>query len=488
MANKVTTISDLLQRVASSCLTHRLPAGHAFEDCDCDCEEGGGDRDEKTKVKTKEEKEEDEEEHGLRIWEEDGPPASATPGASHKARIREMECFMHEVFDAVSSVKRAYVGLQKAHSPWDPDNMRVADASVVAEFRKLGRLRDRFRRECFSPSSAAAGQTAAPLRDAVAPYEAAIDDLKRQLKAKEAENENLKEKLRSAGLGSSGRRGRLHSGKRVGCVAVLGTSGTPTPELFEAHMERVKSASKSFTAHLLSLMRSARWDISAAVRSVIEGGGGDGAEDRPPAIPNFEPRHAKYALEAYVNRKVFQGFENETFYLEGSLSSLINPAEFRRDCFAQFRDMRGMEPEQLLGILPGCPFGRFAAAKYLAIVHAKMEESLFGGGAEQRRQVLAGNHPRTGFYGEYLRLAKAVWLLHLLAFAIDPAPAHFEASRGAEFQPHYMESVLRFAGGRVPAGSVVGFPVAPGFRFGDGSVVRARVYLVPRTHASASVM
>jgi hypothetical protein len=44
-------------------------------------------------------------------------------------------------------------------------------------------------------------------------------------------------------------------------------------------------------------------------------------------------------------------------------------------------------------------------------------------------------HPRTPFYGEFLRAAKAVWLLHLLAFALEPPPSHFEAGRGAEFLP-----------------------------------------------------
>ena len=216
MANKVTTISDLLQRVASSCLTHRLPGGHALEDGDCD--EGEIDLAEEEKAQPNEEEEEEEE--GLRIWEEDGQRASTVPGFSHKVKIREMEGFMYEVFDAVSAVKRAYVGLQEAHNPWDPEKLRVADAAVVAELRKLGRLRDRFRRGCVSPS--AAGPTAVPLRDAVAPYEATIDDLKRQLRAKEVEAESIKEKLRSATLGSSGRRGRLYSSKRFGCVAVPG--------------------------------------------------------------------------------------------------------------------------------------------------------------------------------------------------------------------------------------------------------------------------
>lgn len=109
-----------------------------------------------------------------------------------------------------------------------------------------------------------------------------------------------------------------------------------------------------------------------------------------------------------------------------------------------------------------------------------MEESLFGN-LEQHSQVQAGNHPRSEFYNEFLGLAKTVWLLHLLAFSLNPAPSEFEASRGAEFHSQYMDSVVKFSGGRVPAGQVVGFPVSPGFKLGNGSVIKARVYLIART-------
>lgn len=132
----------------------------------------------------------------------------------------------------------------------------------------------------------------------------------------------------------------------------------------------------------------------------------------------------------------------------------------------------------MLGVLPTCQFGRFAATKYLSLVHEKMEESLFGH-KEQRQQVVAGTHSRTEFYAEFLHVAKAVWMLHLLAFVLDPAPTHFEVRKGAEFQMEFMESVVRFPSGRVPAGLVVSFSVAPGFRLGNGFVVRARVYLNP---------
>ncbi|XVF46652.1 hypothetical protein PTKIN_Ptkin03bG0044700 [Pterospermum kingtungense] len=196
----------------------------------------------------------------------------------------------------------------------------------------------------------------------------------------------------------------------------------------------------------------------------------------PSVIANH---HAKYVPESYVSRKIFQGFDDENFYMDGSLSSLHNPDQYRLECFTQFHDMKAMDPVELLGIMPACHFGRFCSNKYLAIIHPKMEESLFGG-LEHRSQIMTGNHPRSQFYGEFLGLDKAIWLLHLLAFSLDPS-SQFEASRGAEFHPQYMESIVNVSGGRVPAGQIIGFPVGPGFKLGNGSVVKARVYLVART-------
>lgn len=104
-----------------------------------------------------------------------------------------------------------------------------------------------------------------------------------------------------------------------------------------------------------------------------------------------------------------------------------------------------------------------------------MEESFFGS-LKQHMLVRSGEHPKTAFYREFLRLAKSVWLLHLLAFSLDPSPNPFEARHGAIFCPQYMESVV---GGIVPASrNVVGFPLGPGFKLGDGSIIKARVYLV----------
>ncbi|CAN4083523.1 unnamed protein product [Withania somnifera] len=303
-----------------------------------------------------------------------------------------------------------------------------------SELRRLGVLRERFRRNVGGGSGRGDWRVgAATLRQVVAPYESPVDELKQQVKAKDIEMDDLKEKLKTATLRSSNSSGKKSKSKRrVSCSSQNQVNISPAPDFFEA-----------FTILLLSLMRSDHWDIAATVRSITN--------------------HAKYALESYLNHKMFQGFDHETFYMDGSLSSLLQPDQYRRECFTQYRDKKAMDPIELLGVLPPCSFGNFCFKKYLAIVH----QSLFGD-LEQRRQILAGNHPRSQFYGDFLSLAKAVWLLHLLAFSLDPPPSHFEASNGSEFHPKYTESVVKYSismgiGGRMSTGLVVRFPVNPGF-------------------------
>lgn len=466
MASKVSNFSDLIQRVTASCLLHPL-APRPYDPEDDEDE----DRDERERdegyIANDILKTEDEDEN------------------TQQPRIVELEMIMGQVFDAVSVMKRAYITLQESHSPWDPDKMRVADMAVVAELRRLGLLRERFRRSVVAAGSEGGSRWrlgSEAVREIVAPYEAAVEELKREVKVKQAEVENLKENLKTIASiernGSGKNRGK--SKRRVGCTTQVASA--PAVELFESTMNLVKEASKSFTSLLLSLMRLAHWDISAAVKSIEAAASTTmGAPSATTTIATAN--HAKYALESYVNRKIFQGFDHETFYMDGSLSSILHPDQHRQDCFTQYRDMKAMDPTELLSILPTCSFGNFCFKKYLSIVHPKMEESLFGN-LDQRRQVLDGHHPRSQFYGEFLGLAKAVWLLHLLAFSLDPTPSHFEASKGAEFHSQYMESVVKISNGnggsRVAMAMVVGFPVSPGFKLGNGSIIKARVYLVPK--------
>nr|DAD39318.1 TPA_asm: hypothetical protein HUJ06_013641 [Nelumbo nucifera] len=82
--------------------------------------------------------------------------------------------------------------------------------------------------------------------------------------------------------------------------------------------------------------------------------------------------------------------------------------------------MKATDPVELLSIFPTCGFGKFCS--------------------------MISFTPR--WRKEFLAMAKVVWLLHLLAFAFEPAPCHFQAIRGAEFHPLYIESVIEFSGQR----------------------------------------
>ncbi|KAL5709248.1 hypothetical protein ACHQM5_019959 [Ranunculus cassubicifolius] len=476
MATKISNFTDLIQRFTASCLLNPLIPLH----------EPSTNQSVKQLLQYAETSSSEDEE----IEPQETPLSPQEPELLQKhqdfkntkqnfKKLQETEALMAEIFDSVSDLKKAYVSLQEAHSPWDPVKMSVADAEVVKELKRIGRLKDKFRR--MGRSGGGGGMRSRTLREAVAPYEETVEELRREVKAKEAEVVNLKEKLRNVSGGGGGKKGKFQSRKKLNCsqghhhdtLAIA-----PVPELFETTMSQVKETSKSLTSLLLSRMRSARWDIAAAVRSIESGT--NTPNDHEDTTSTIGSHHAKYALESYIYGKFFQGFDHETFYIDGSLSSLLNPEQYRRDSFTRFRDMNSMDPTELLGISPTCQFGIFCSRKYLSIVHPKMEESLFGD-LEQNRLVSAGNHPRSEFYGQFLKVAKAVWLLHLLAFSLDPTPSLFLAAKGSEFQPDYMESVVRTPGIGLPMGQTVGIPISPGFKLGNGLIIKARVYLFPRS-------
>lgn len=213
MATKVSNLYDVMHRVASSCLLY--PVAQAREPREEEIPEKPLE-DEQQEVKLEKEKkretieEEEKEKEGFRVLKEAEKEIRRDDGVLE--RVREMEDLMEEFFEAVSAVKTAYVRLQEAHCPWDPERIRLADVAVVAELRRLGTLRERFRR------GRRGGKRSGPYRWAataavVGPYEAALEEVKREMRAKEAEVEGLKEKLRNAS------NGRIHpSHRRVKCI------------------------------------------------------------------------------------------------------------------------------------------------------------------------------------------------------------------------------------------------------------------------------
>ena len=217
MTSKASNFSDLIQRVAASCLLHPLAASRHENRAGDEGDGSESESESEAEFKSGEEEEEaaEEKEKYKEWWE----------GTKEEARIEkmmEMERVMKEVFEAVSSMKRAYSTLQQAHCPWDPEKIRVADVAVVGELKRLSVLRERFRRSSYN-GSRGGGRSGGVVgvREVVAPYEAAVEELKREVKVREVEVENLKEKLRNVATlttatpttttVTNGKKGRSHS-------------------------------------------------------------------------------------------------------------------------------------------------------------------------------------------------------------------------------------------------------------------------------------
>ena len=216
MTSKASNFSDLIQRVAASCLLHPLAASRHENRAGDEEDESESESESEAEAEFKaeeEEEEEAEEKQKYKEWWE---------GTKEEARIEkmmEMERVMKEVFEAVSSMKRAYGTLQQAHCPWDPEKIRVADVAVVGELKRLAVLRERFRRSSYNGSRGgrSGGGGVVGVREVVAPYEAAVEELKKEVKVRSVEVENLKEKLRNAATltttstVTNGKKGRSHS-------------------------------------------------------------------------------------------------------------------------------------------------------------------------------------------------------------------------------------------------------------------------------------
>ena len=96
-------------------------------------------------------------------------------------------------------------------------------------------------------------------------------------------------------------------------------TGPPPPRARRPGLEQSRAATRGFAWHLLNLLRAAGLDPAAATRSITK-------------IPvNSSPHLARHALEAHATAVLLGGFDHESFYLDGSLSSLLDPTAFRRD-------------------------------------------------------------------------------------------------------------------------------------------------------------
>ncbi|WOL09642.1 IRK-interacting protein-like isoform X1 [Canna indica] len=381
-----------------------------------------------------------------------------------------MDVLIRKIFNNISSLKAAYIQLQDAHTPYDPDKIHVADKLVIEELMKLSELKHSYREKNpkLMSSSSKDAYLLAEIQEQqslLKTYETMVKKFQSQIQTRDSEivqiqqqiqesdqiKLKLEKKLKQRGLLSKEAEG---VGEENNFFSV-----ELTPGLFSSAVDTAYKSIHDFSKPLINMMKAAGWDLDAAANAI------------EPAVVYSKRVHKKYAFESHICQKMFSGFQEENFSMEPS-----NISGSHESFFHQFLAVRSMDPLDILSQNPDSVFGKFSRKKYLMVVHPKMEASFFGN-LDQRNHVMNGGHPRTPFYQAFLKLAKSVWLLHRLAYSFDPRVKIFKVSRGTQFSEVYMESVVKniiLAEGE--SSPEVGLMVMPGFMIG-GSVVQSQVYL-----------
>ncbi|XP_076914721.1 protein GRAVITROPIC IN THE LIGHT 1-like [Bidens hawaiensis] len=338
-----------------------------------------------------------------------------------------------KVFDIMSELKLAYVQLQEAHIPYDPDKIKTADELVLSNLDKLCKVRRAVKESQFQKSNSLSACLTV-LRAEIKVQEKLLERLKAQAKKKDAEISYLKREFQD-----------LDGKNRMLTEEIKCKEREAIKRLNLSSVDNVvKEVSKGihdFAKPLIALMKASGWDLDEAASSIQD------------SVVYSVRSHKKYAFEAYISRRMFYRFSLKSHNVDDVL---------------RFND-----PIDVLIEDPNCKFAEFCRTKYLLIVHPRMEASFFGN-LDQKNFVLSGKHPITPFYQLFVKMARWVWLLQGIA-ASEPESEMFVVNRGTEFSDYYMESIeglLDEQKGRYK----VELMITPGFRIGN-KLFKSRVYV-----------
>jgi len=374
------------------------------------------------------------------------------------------EALLAKLFASISTVKGAYAELQYSQSPFDPDGIEAADQLLVSELKNLSELKQCFLKKQFDPSpeTAILEAESKELQGVIKTYEIMGKKLESQLRLKDSEVIFLREKLEEANRRNKEIEKRLNQSGQLAVLDNLHISGL-SPSHFITVLRHAVRSVRNFVRVIVDGMRSAGWDIDAAVNAIEQN------------VVYLAEDHKCFAIEAFVCREMFDAFHFPNF----SLSNESHPDRSRRQqwFFGRFNEMKSMKAKDFLAEKPRSSFAKFCRMKYLKLVHPKMELSFFGN-MSLRNLVNGGEFPDTAFFTSFAEMAKRVWLLHCLAFSFEPQASIFQVGKGCRFSDVYMESVNDeiFLYSEVESDPQVAFTVVPGFRIGK-TVIQSQVYL-----------
>ncbi|KAM7250636.1 hypothetical protein ACFE04_022519 [Oxalis oulophora] len=385
---------------------------------------------------------------------------------------KSMEAIAASLFAGVSSIKASYAQMQYAQSPYDAGEIQAADKLVVSQFKSLSELKQSFLKKQFdfSPEKTMGSAEILEQKSLLKTYEMMIKKLESQHRLKDSEVEFLKEKLLESDKQNKSIEKQLNQSGQLYGLENLHLSGL-NPSHFTTFLRHTVKSIRSFVRLIIDEMKSARWDINAAANTIT------------PDVVYSRPDHKCFAFESFVCREMFDAFHHPSFSI--SNDSFPGKSRQRQLFWQKFMELKSIKAKEYLSLNPESVFAKFCRAKYLRLIHPKMESSLFGN-LNQRNLVNAGRFPDTPFFASFAEMAKRVWVLHCLAFSFEPEASIFQVSKGCRFSDVYMESLADDVSENAwESEPVVAFTVFPGFRIGK-TVLQCQVYLSQVRNGSKS--
>ncbi|XP_050219892.1 protein GRAVITROPIC IN THE LIGHT 1-like isoform X2 [Mercurialis annua] len=368
-----------------------------------------------------------------------------------------IEALLAKLFASISSIKAAYAQLQYAQSPYDVDGIQAADQLVVSELKSLSEFKQCYNKKQFDsfPDKTVLMAELQEQKSVSKIYEIMGNKLESQMRLKDSEIIYLKEKLDESDSFNQLLEKRLNQSGQISVPDNLHRSGL-NPSHFIAVVRFTVKSIRSFVKLMMDEMKAADWDVDAAAGSIA------------PDVVFSRDDDRCFAFESFVCREFFDGFQMPNFSLP---SKRYNKEVY----FKRFTQLKSMKAKDYLSRKSKSKFAKFCRAKYLQIVHPKMESSFFGN-LSQRSLVSSGGFPDTSFFASFAEAAKRVWVLHCLAFSFEPEASVFQVSKGCRFSEVYMECVAEDSS--YEADPPVAFTVVPGFRIGK-TIIQSQVYLSP---------
>ncbi|XP_065876903.1 protein GRAVITROPIC IN THE LIGHT 1 [Euphorbia lathyris] len=400
-----------------------------------------------------------------------------------------LDALVAKVFAGITTIKASYAELQMAQNPYCSDAIQAADQAVVEELKQLSQLKRNFLKNDLDHLSPQVTIMLAEIQEQqslMKTYEITMKKLQREADAKGSEICLLKKRLDDSVAYNRSMEKTLNESGPLSLFDNIQFSNL-NPTHFVQFLHFGLRSMRTFVKMMLREMEVARWDIEAAANAI------------EPDFVYAKPIHRCFVFESFVSKTMFEGFNYPNFTIpnESPPPSMEENHHHHHhhqrlnyspeNYFSKFRKLKSMNPKLYLTQNPTSSFARFARAKYLQLVHAKMECSLFGN-LNQRKIVNSGGLPDSAFFTAFLEMARRVWCLNLLAFSFGENINIFQVSKNSRFSEVYMESVTHqylLDNDGVEADLRVGFTVVPGFKIGK-SVIQGQVYLSPATSPMSS--